>query len=322
MVGAMAFLPKRVLDETDGRSHAEQDEADFIAERLGVRSDEVSNVYRRNQLLAGATVVELLDQYIAHGVDSQDDAVKQHAASLARKHRHVPGKYILTVVHVAGSIPQFADDLAALLNKHFSRQPRGLKVDLDYRLTPLPRKDIEGGWQVAAAAGKPGRKPATAPEDLDQVLERASRHKRAQRESLEAAAQLQRRGAANPLYRQSASFYADRAREQGRQSQRATSTAADMVVEQQTTASSVDLHGVAVHDGVRIARQKTQEWWEGLGEGKGRKAKEAGFTVITGLGRHSAGGVSPMRQVVAAALLQDGWKLQVETGKFVVGGRR
>jgi hypothetical protein len=65
-----------------------------------------------------------------------------------------------------------------------------------------------------------------------------------------------------------------------------------------------------------------QAWWNGLGEFRTDKARQQPFTVITGLGRHSAGGVSHLRQAVAAALLQDGWKMQVETGRFVVTGRR
>jgi hypothetical protein len=88
------------------------------------------------------------------------------------------------------------------------------------------------------------------------------------------------------------------------------------------TASLIDLHGVRVQDGVRIARQRVQAWWDGLGEFRSRRAREQPFTVITGLGRHSAGGVSQMRQAVARALLQDGWQLQVETGRFVISGRR
>lgn len=302
-------------------SFAGQDEIDFIAERFGIRSNEVSDIYHKAQRSGGATVVELLNQYISHGVESKDDKGKQHAASLARKYRHVPGKYMPTIVHVVGSIPQFADDLAALLNKHFSKQSKGHKLDLDYRLTPLPQEGIErGGWQLATGAS--ARKSRAGQKDLGQALETANKLHQAKRDTLGTAAQLHRKGAANPLYRQAASFYTDRARDQARQAQQATSAAADMLVEQQATASSVDLHGVLVHDGVRIALQKTQDWWNGLGEFRARKAKEEGFTVITGLGRHSAGGVSQMRQAVVAALLQDGWKLHVETGKFVVSGRR
>ncbi|POR37354.1 Uncharacterized protein TPAR_02431 [Tolypocladium paradoxum] len=311
--------------ETNG-----QDEIEYIAERLGIRSDEVSDMYHKSECSKGATVVELLDQYISHGIETQDDAGKQHADDLARTYRHVPGKYMPTIVHVAGSIPQFADDLAALLNKHFSKQSKGQRFDLSYRLTPLPREDMEAGGLLAPGKATvreanvmAGRSTAaTSSVDLAKAFQAANSYHQARIDAASSAAQLHRRGASSPLYRQAASYYTDRAREQARYAQQATSTAADILVEQQSTANSIDLHGVLVHDGVRIARQRTQDWWQGLGEFRARRAREEGFTVITGLGRHNSSGVSQLRQAVAAALLQDGWKVRVETGKFVVTGRR
>ena len=159
--------------------------------------------------------------------------------------------------------------------------------------------------------------------DYSQAVQAANKHHQDRVDALSSAAQLHRRGASSPLYRQAAGYYTDRAREQARYAQQATATAADLLVQEQSTSNSIDLHGVVVQDGVRIARQKTQDWWQGLGEFRSKRAKEqGGFTVITGLGRHSAGGISQMRQAVAAALLQDGWKFHVETGRFVVTGRR
>ncbi|KAF4595773.1 Smr domain protein [Ophiocordyceps camponoti-floridani] len=299
-----------------------QDEIEYIAERFGIRSDEVWDIYNKSQRSGGFTVVELLDQYISHGVESQDEAGRQQADSLMRKYRHVPDKYLPTIVQVAGSISQFADDLAALLNKHFARQhgKKGQKLDLDYRITPLPRDDIESGGETTIKTKIP---PTLAkPGTLGQAMQLALDHRQAKRDATATAARLHRSGAANSLYRQAASVYAEQARERGRQAQQAASAAADLMVAENSTESSIDLHGVTVQDGVRIALQRTQDWWDGLGEYRVRKAREHGFTVVTGLGRHCAGGVSRLRQAVAAALLQDRWKLQVLTGMFVVTGRQ
>lgn len=250
------------------------------------------------------------------------------AEALAKKHRHVPEKFMPTIVQVAGSIPQFADDIAALLNKHFSKQPKGKKLDLTYRLTPLPQGEIDGGSVPAGPLSSPrlGVAVSRAPSaihSLETALSRAAMHSEARRSAAASAAQMNRRGASNSLYRQAAGYYTEQAREQACFALGAASTAADILADQQSTRTSVDLHGVPVHDGVRIARQKAQQWWLDLGEMRAAKVREqGGFSVITGLGRHSAGGVSPLRQAVAAALLQDGWKVSVETGKFVVTGRR
>ncbi|RDA92408.1 hypothetical protein CP533_4696 [Ophiocordyceps camponoti-saundersi (nom. inval.)] len=298
------------------------DEIDYIAERFNIRSDEVSGIYNKNRRCGGATVVELLDSYISHGVASQDDAGRQQADVLTRRYRNVPEKYLLTIVQVAGSISQFADDLAALLNKHFSRKPKSQKLNLGYRLTPLPQEDIEGGGGTVATIKQLPAQSSAAPEDFNRAMQLAHSHRQAKRDAVASAARLHRSGAANPLYRQAASVYAEKARDEAKQAQQAASSAADLFVAQHSTDCSVDLHGVPVHDGVRIALQKTRDWWDGLGEFRAKKAKDQGFTVITGLGRHCAGGVSRMRQSVAAALLQDRWKLQVLTGMFVVTGRR
>lgn len=295
--------------------------------------EQVSDIYQRKHSSSGATAVEILDQYISLGIETKDEAGKKEAGDLARKYRNVPEKYMSTLVQVTGSPSQFSGELAALLSKHFAKNPWTEKLDLSYRLTPLPQEDIEGSTAgIANKASAPGSRSQNAlsasklapsgPSDFAQAIQMSNEFGQSRRDALAAAAQMNRKGASNPLYRQAASYYSERAREQGRHAQQATSTAADYLVSQQSTTRSIDLHGVTVRDGTRIARQRVQAWWDGLGEFRSRRAREQSFTVVTGLGRHSAGGVSQLRQAVAAALLQDGWRIQVETGRFVVTGRR
>ena len=102
-----------------------------------------------------------------------------------------------------------------------------------------------------------------------------------------------------------------------------TANLAETLVNQQSTATTIDLHGVTVLDGVRIAKHRVWQWWDNLGEGgRVKMAKhDEGFTVVTGVGNHSVGGVSRLRQAVGAALKNDGWKVDVLTGKFRVTGR-
>ncbi len=121
---------------------------------------------------------------------------------------------------------------------------------------------------------------------------------------------------------------------------------------------ALDLHGVGVQDAVRIARGKVAAWWEALGDarlepwkmanaaaaaaaaggvgGGGGGGGNGGFlathhrhayssarpayTVITGVGRHTADGRGKLGPAVARALLADGWKFHVEEGRLVVTG--
>ncbi|KAH6618190.1 hypothetical protein B0J18DRAFT_273572 [Chaetomium sp. MPI-SDFR-AT-0129] len=135
---------------------------------------------------------------------------------------------------------------------------------------------------------------------------------------LRSAATLRRLG---PLGRQGAVVYTDRARDERAAFTAQVSQAAEQHVAQQSTSTSVDLHGVFVMDGVRIAKKRVWAWWEGLGEERKTIARRQGFTVVTGVGKHSAGGVSRMRQVVGAFLKNDGWRVEVLTGSFLVTGR-
>jgi hypothetical protein len=101
--------------------------------------------------------------------------------------------------------------------------------------------------------------------------------------------------------------------------------AADRLVEQnRTDKNTIDLHGVSVKDGVRIALREVWAWYDGLGEFRVKEAKrKGGFEVITGVGRHSTkSGISPLRQAVCKELVNDGWMVEVRTGRFVVLGRR
>lgn len=165
------------------------------------------------------------------------------------------------------------------------------------RITPLPLKTI--------AAQQPALS-SVSPVSTDFATE------------MRAAAALRRMG---PLGRQGAVVYTDRVRE-GRAAFTAhASREAEAHVAQQSTSTMLDLHGVFVMDGVRIAKQRVWNWWNNLGEDRKTLAKRNGFTVVTGVGKHSVGGVSRLRQAVGAYLKNDGWKMETLTGSFYVTGR-
>ncbi|CAN8097869.1 unnamed protein product [Discula destructiva] len=137
----------------------------------------------------------------------------------------------------------------------------------------------------------------------------------------EAAHAAYRRGKSDVLYRPVAGVLAERAREQRAQARLIEVQQHAAYVDRTASANSIDLHGVPVADGVRIALDRTYAWWVALGEDRARKARQDGFVVVTGLGNHSASGVSRMRQEVGAALKREGWCVRVETGQYVVTGK-
>ncbi len=139
--------------------------------------------------------------------------------------------------------------------------------------------------------------------------------------SAQQAGSLARRGASDPLLRQGVAVYAGRARDEFQIVKVLNSLEAERLVDSTSTPWKIDLHGVSVLDGVRIAKGRVWGWWDQLGEDQSKRARIEGFTVVTGLGRHSTNGISRLRQAVFAALKNDGWRVSALTGEFYITGR-
>lgn len=315
------------------KDHIYQDEIAFLADRIDMSYDEVSSIYYNKKCSRGTAAAHILDQFVALGISAQDDESKARAKALAQRYRNIPEHYLLTLVQVTGSPEtQYADDIAELLSRHFAKNPYTQRLDLTHRLTPLPYGELESGVaslsvssSMTQISGTKSSRPTPAwtkmarpAQDLNQVNHQLNEVHQSRRDAQSQASQLSRRG---PLYKQAAHVYRERAHEHGAHAHELTSAAADLLVDAQSTPTTCDLHGVNVHDGVRIAKRKVWTWWRGLGEFPAKAARNEPYVVVTGLGRHSVGGVSRLRRAMAPALLEDGWRIQVGTGNFVITGR-
>ncbi|KAK3941469.1 hypothetical protein QBC46DRAFT_382767 [Diplogelasinospora grovesii] len=189
--------------------------------------------------------------------------------------------------------------------------------------TPGPKIAHPPGWQVVPNRKKKKKAAGAAPAPPP-ALASASEHDGGSMPrgstTRTAAAKLARMG---PLGRQGVYAYTERCRDEVLLSSAKAFAAAERHVNQQSTSSRIDLHGVRVLDGVRIAKTRVRQWWDGLGDGyeRERAAKQHGFTVITGIGLHSANGDSRLRRAVGTALKNDGWKVETLTGQFYITGR-
>ncbi|KAG7112512.1 Smr domain-containing protein like [Verticillium longisporum] len=312
--------------------HPDLEDILFIAEKLDLPYDEASHAFHLQGCSRERTIIDYLDSYIQQGARATSEASRARVRELSNLYRSIPEKYIPPLIGIAGDVDQWVDELASLLNTYFAHLgPQRLAVD--YKLTPLVGAEIEAftpataskahnrGASSAMPPPPPPMAQSSQPQTYQDALHAASAHAAARSHSYTAAAASFKKGGSNPLYRQAAAYYAERGRAQAQTYAQARSVAADMLVTDNSSRKAIDLHGVEVVDGVRIARERAWAWWQGLGEYRDLEARD-GFTVITGLGRHSAGGVSRMRQSVAAALIEDGWKVSVETGRFRITGRR
>lgn len=136
----------------------------------------------------------------------------------------------------------------------------------------------------------------------------------------ESAAALRRKG---PLYRQAAAIHKEKHLEEKRTRNQRSMADYERIVAGQSDSFKTDLHGVPVLEGVKIAKDRVNIWWNGLSEGeRERRAAASGIDVITGVGYHSnVRGESQLRRAVGAMLKNDGWKYELGTGLFHVTGR-
>lgn len=305
----------------------------YITERLNLPFESVADAYHRNKRSREKATVALLDPFISQGVEAQGDAASARVKELQKKHKSVPAEYLSATVQIADAIPQWADDVAALLEKHFAAEAVKGPLAVSYSLTPIEDEVEDGFTAVTAKKNGVGKENVRGTNDAyssaaslnglssASLRTQATSYEQARLSASAAAAHAVRKGRSNHLYRQAAAVYAERARENGLHAAAASSQAAHRLVAERRTRDCIDLHGVTVRDGVGIAKGAVKNWYDSLGEYKAREARR-GFTVITGIGRHSQGGVSRMRQAVCAALINEGWRVEVGTGKFMVTGRR
>lgn len=184
---------------------------------------------------------------------------------------------------------------------------------------PPSRLPALGSAQSAPASALPASESLRG---WEKKSEEASKNRDSSSNSFAAARGAFIRGRSDPVFRQVASYYADRGHDEAQRAREAQSEASDHLVAAQSTENYVDLHHVPVHDGIRIALSQAEMWWDGLGPGsREAMAKRTPLIIVTGKGRHSASGVSKLRQDVGAALKREGWKFSVEEGRFLVKGK-
>ncbi|KAJ9132174.1 hypothetical protein NKR23_g11384 [Pleurostoma richardsiae] len=212
----------------------------------------------------------------------------------------------------------------------------GNKVNVDYRLAPssVPLDSEEGpttssrsspiprSARMTSSVSSSGSSSPARSRAYHELKSMSTNMRQSSSQSFIDAHQAWRRGKSDALYRPVAGILAERGREQAARARAIESETYDALVDEQSSPTHIDLHGVTVADGVRIALERTKLWWVGLGEERTKRAREEGFTIVTGLGTHSSNGVSRLRQEVGAALKREGWRVRTETGQFVVTGRQ
>lgn len=121
-----------------------------------------------------------------------------------------------------------------------------------------------------------------------------------------------------------AAYYSAVARDASASLKQHELAAAETLVASQSRAGEVDLHGVSIKNGVRIAKDRVERWWGAEGGGemvRQGKVTGPGLRIVTGVGRHSEHGIGRLGPPVGAMLVRGGWKVEVTEGVVTVVGR-
>jgi hypothetical protein len=293
-----------------------QSDVDFITSRTTLPTKTVASLHHANGASLSATVLAIVRKDIeAHKKEPEPDAaLVQDALTLNEGFPTMDLVYALAIVRL--TTPSISN--AQALAKALTQQPAsetggkgGIKLDLRYAPVDLSNPTYE-------ATRLPTLAPSARPRDAASTL-------RARNDAFEKASSAYRRGGSTPTMRQAAAYYAQEGRDLNANLKVMNATEADAFVTQQSGPTYLDLHGVTVADATRIAKQRTQGWWSGLGEQRlgewgGRRGGVEGYRIITGMGRHSEGGRGKIGPAVTKMLVSEGWKVEAQSGEVLVVG--
>lgn len=193
--------------------------------------------------------------------------------------------------------PSNAAELAQILTS----APNTARVQIEVRHAPL---NLD--WSEPPV--KPNALNAVFPEGSS-ALEHAEEgfaYRQQRNEFYAKAAAAHRRGNTSNGLGAVAAYYSQQGRDLNVKARTADTAAADALAASQSTAHSIDLHGMSVRDATRVCKERVAAWW--VNE-KGRTA-QTGFQCITGQGHHSRGGerIGPS---VGKMLVREGWRVLV-----------
>ena len=308
---------------------------EFIARCTRLAKNTVTSVFRENDGSTQRSIAAILDAPLPSnhpnvGLSEDDAVLKMHALELSQDFPSIPPSRLTSIVRLTHPSTSNAHELTSLYTSR--RGIGGLEIIPRYN---APLSDVkQPGEQDWIAAPSPTRSSATPVALMGtpaNALNTAAAHSALSERAFTQAQAAYRRGRSDKLMSGAAAYYSQIGRDHAQAASEARGQAADDLVNAQSSASYVDLHGVNVRDAVRIARQKTLAWWKsGAGKGQmgmdGRVTREEGsaraLEIVTGVGRHSTGGRGVVGPAVGRMLVNEGWNVRFEEGVVLVSGKR
>ncbi|ORX93577.1 hypothetical protein BCR34DRAFT_594642 [Clohesyomyces aquaticus] len=292
-------------------------DVDFIAMRTHTSRKTIASVYHSKGASLPATLKALIEKDIeAHRNEQEPDpAVLRGALDLNSDFPTMHLSDAIALIRLSSPSSASAHELAKALVSVPGASAGlrgGIEVIPKYAPISIPENASDAPIELPILA------PSAVPQTSASLLAARSA-------AFEQASVAYRKGKSTPLMRSAAGYYSQVGRDINANLKAMTEMDADALVASQSSSTHLDLHGVSVNSATRIARERVQKWWDGLGEaripGGGRRGVGDGYRIITGLGRHSEGGKGKIGPAVVRILAREGWKVEVFGGEIVVLGR-
>lgn len=287
-------------------------DVEFIAARTKLSAKVVSSLYHERGASLSATILAFVNRDMkAHEGQEPEAGNVEDALGLNADFPSIGLHQAVALVRLADGSPDKARDLAKALTEQPASETGGKGgIKLGFRYAPVNLEDDEP--QVNKLPELPS---SIRPHTTASVASRRN-------DAFEKAAAAHRRGG---YMKAAAGYYAQEGRNYNANMKVMSQADADAFVTQQSSSTILDLHGVTVADATRIARVRTQMWWESLGEQRiaeygGARGGAGSYRIVVGLGRHSADGRGKLGPAVVKALVKEGWKVEVGTGELLVTG--
>lgn len=329
-------------------------EIEFIGSRVKVPSRTVSALFHQNGASLPKTILALADSRTFrrtedNASDEQDPVTAVNAMELGSAFPSITPSHCTALIELTHPSTTAAHELAKVLDT-YSRSgatrgsPGGMDANahqavsedsakLRDRPTPIDRNS-RSAWRSVIRNGTTtaNAPPLSQDSTVSHPATLAHTYSLAQSRAQAQASAAARRGRSDRLMMSAAGYYSQLGRDYAAKRTEATADAADALVHSQSTCDMIDLHGVGVKDGVRIARAMIETWWKskdkramGL-DGRVRMENEGGVVdslkIVTGVGKHSRGGQAMLGPAIGRMLANEGWSASVDGGVWNVTGRR
>ncbi|KAI4765246.1 hypothetical protein E4T52_00072 [Aureobasidium sp. EXF-3400] len=294
-------------------------DVDFISDRANIPTQVVLSLYNQENRSVARTISAILKTFLPEDCRSEEPEIQVDASALSQEYPGLAIEYSVALVKLTQPSMTAARELAKALTTKPLTHETGSRVIIP-QYAPVR---ISDGDDVSTYSGFDSD---TSTVDFGSASGSTAKLRAARQAAMDQARAAYRKSRSDRLMGGAAGYYSQVGRDHGAALHQSQAAEANAIVNAQSSAFEIDLHGVTVENAVRIARQRTNAWWNGLGENKvngrvGAAERASGFRIITGVGRHSAGGKGVLGPAVKKGLEQDGWRLDVNSGAIIVRGK-